>query len=174
MIKEEGQELYGCDGDVELASLLAHLFTDPEVSEVEIQHPVDGSQVLTRDHYDELCKALADKREMSPAMRVQNNALERRKNIKDVDRLKRDITGAAIHTVDVVNDSADTFGQDIDGVVLDIDGMMFFQASKYPPGIDIKELELGCFMDAERKRPTIRVCANAEIELPDLTGVEDE
>lgn len=174
MIKEENQELYGCDGDVELASLLAHLFRDPEVMEVEIQHPVDGTQVLTREHYDELCKQLADQREMSPADRVQHNALERRQNIKNVDKLKRDIMGAAIHTVDVVNDSADTFGQDINGVELDIDGMMFFQASKYPPGIDIKELELGCFMDAERKRSTIRVIANAEIELPDLTEAENE
>lgn len=167
MIKEQDQEIYGCDGDVELADLLAHLFKNPETTEVEIQHPTDGNQVVTRERYEELCKALKDTRDMSPSERIQHKAQERRKDIKQLDRIKRDITGASMHIVDLEDDSADAFGKDIHGVELDLEGMMFFQREKYPDDIELKKNEIGCFMDPERKKPVLRICA---LKMPEVEG----
>ena len=70
-------------------------------------------------------------------------------------RFRTAMLTAKVYTVDIDDD--ESFGTDINGEEMGIDGMAFTLAQDYLPGIEVKDREIGCFADETMKRSPIRI-----------------
>ncbi len=151
--------VYDCN-DKDLGAMLHRLLIVDNHDEVEVNHPVDGPVIVTKADYK---KHIANARvkDMSPADRVtENKRIRHIKSQKQI-RFRTKMITAPVHTVDTTDDV--NFGKDIEGNQLDIDGAIFISVADYPKDIELKENEIGSFIDEfdESKKP-IRITAKQE------------
>lgn len=147
---------YTCD-DADLGRELYRLFGEGN-EEVTVRHPVDGDVVVTKKEYFAHLAHMEKVKNMSPA----DTLVEKRrlKNIKKQMQMKlrKAMVTAPVHTVDFDDESS--FGFDVDGNKLDVEGMMFVCVGDYPRGgIDILQNEQGAFIDEKQDREPIRLIA---------------
>jgi len=141
-----------CDNDEQLAETLHRLFVVEGHAEVVIQHPVDGERVVTKDNYEELIGHLAKARDMSPAKRLKETArLKRKQQMK----FRTAMITAKVFTVDFDDD--DNFGYDVNGVKIDMEGMIFTPSGQYLKGIEVMENEIGAFVSEDQRKDPIRI-----------------
>lgn len=141
-----------CDSDEELSKILHQLLVVDGHKEVEVVHPIDGVQVVTKETFEAMIENIIKARNMSPADRLL--ATKRIKRKMEI-RFRTAMITAEIRTVDIEDDK--NFGRDIDGKEMDINGMTFVKADDYFKGIQVSQKELGCFMDESMARPPIRI-----------------
>jgi len=151
------ENAFDCD-DKGLGPMLQRLF-DEGNDEVVVRHPTEGDIIVTRDDFKKHLADLEKAVNMSPADRIEETArLKNIKNQKQI-RFRTDMVNAPVHTVDIEDD--ENFGKDIEGVQMDIEGMVFLPVAQYLKGIEPKEHELGCFMsEYDENRSPIRILQN--------------
>lgn len=148
-----GDQIHNCDEE-ELGAMLHRLLIVEGHTEVVIQHPTDGEQVVTKESFLEMQRHIKRANDMSPAERlVENKRLKMKKQMQ----FRTAMIEAEFYTVDLNDD--ENFGFDVDGNKLDIDGLIFTPVDQYLPGIDIKEKEIGAFVDEAMAKPPIRILA---------------
>jgi len=125
----------------ELARKLHQLLILDGHNEVEIIHPIEGTVIVTAESYKEICKALEDVRDLSPAKRLAaKKAFERKQQF----RLVRALNKAEFRRVDITDD--ESFGLDVDGKEIDMDGMYFLPVANYLKGVEYSDDEVGAFV----------------------------
>lgn len=140
--------------DEELTKQLYQLLVIESRPEVEIIHPEEGHQVVTRADFDAMQKRLAKSRGLSPAQRLQENSrVERAMQM----RFRTAMLDADIREVDIQGE--DNFGYDVKGNKIDIDGMTFVPVDQYINGIELRPGEIGSFVSANMTKPPIRIIA---------------
>jgi len=141
-----------CDSDEDLSKMLHQLLVVDGHDEVEIVHPVEGVQVVTRETYEAMIENIIKARNMSPAERLlATKRIKRKMQI----RFRTAMITAETRTVDIEDE--ENFGRDIDGKEMDIAGMTFVRVGDYLKGIQSVPKELGCFMDESMARAPIRI-----------------
>lgn len=151
-------EIHNCDDD-ELDATLHRLLVVEGHDEVVIHHPQDGERVVTQASYLEMKRHLARAKDMSPAERLIESA--RIKNKKQL-QFRTAMIEAEFHKVDLNNDK--TFGFDVDGNKLDIEGLIFISEQDYLGGIEKKENEIGAFVDESMTKPPLRILKTADLK----------
>jgi len=143
-----------CDSDLELSDLLHRLLVVEGHKEVEIMHPVEGTQVVTKETYEAMIENIIRARNMSPAQRILET---KRIKSKMKIRFRTALIVAETRTVDIEDEG--NFGLDVDGKEIDMAGRTFVHTNDYPKGTDIFPNEIGCFMDESMARPPERILA---------------
>lgn len=141
--------------DEDLGSMLHRLFTEqPDAVDVEIQHPTEGSQVITREDFYKTVENLGKAAKMSPAERLMaRKQTERlRKNMQT--RFRTALIGAEVAEIDVVDGQ---FGYNVNGDKLPVDGMTFVRKEDYPSGTELLEREIGAFVAESGENQPLRV-----------------
>ena len=156
-------DAYQCDSDQELSVLLHRLLVTDGNDSVTIQHPTEGEKTITRKEYLEKREEQKRLRELSPAQRLQEQKrIERLNEIKArrmENRFRTKMISAKVYTINL--DDEDSFGKDVEGNELDIEGLAYLPVEQYPEGIQTQENEIGCFLDETMTRPPIRLCSEA-------------
>jgi len=148
----EADQQNHCSDDEELAVMLHKLFVVEGHEEVVIQHPEDGERVVTKKEYLELQDNLNKARNMSPAERIVES--KRIRNIKQK-QFRDAMLIAECYVIDL--DDEDSFGLDINGTKIDIEGMDFVPVKDYISGIEKKENEIGCYASESLHKPPVRL-----------------
>lgn len=138
--------------DAELSRQLHHHFVVNKEPEVVIQHPTEGDITYTREEYFKSLAHLKKSLEMSPAERLQES---KRISRKQQMRFRTAMITAKTYTVDI--DDEDSFGKDVDGNEIDMEGMTFVPVDNYLKGVLSSTNELGAFVDPSMRRPPIRI-----------------
>ena len=154
----DDDRIHNCTDD-ELDATLHRLLIVEGNPEVVIHHPEDGEQVVTKESYLEMKKHLNRAKNMSPAERIIEN---KRLKLKKQFQFRTAMIEAKFYTVDLNND--ETFGFDVDGNKMDLDGMDFVPVEKYLSGIEVKEKEIGSFVDEGMRKQPLRILAIAPLE----------
>ena len=150
---------YQVADDQELSKMLHQLLIVNGEPEVEIRHPTEGVQIVKKEDYEKTIVELKRIRELSPAKRMQErNKNERRMQFK----FRTAMIKAKVHTINVSDE--DSFGKDINGEELDMEGMIFMPVKNYLDGIVINENEIGCFMRENLDKPPIRLLSMESLE----------
>lgn len=147
--------------DDDLAARLHQLFMVDEVQEVEIIHPTEGKQTLTREGYLEMAKHIKRAREMSPKERAKESRRIARRKRK---RFKKMLLRAKSYIVDIEDDS--TFGFDVDGKEIPIEGTIFVAIANYPKGVARLDNEMGCFVAENLRKPLSRIRSKDPLTIP--------
>ena len=156
---EELDDKHYCGGDEELAAMLHKFFVVEGHDEVIIQHPQDGERLITKDEYFNLQKHLKAASDMSPADRmVESKRLKNKKQIQ----FRTAMIEAKHYTVDL--DDEDSFGYDVNGVKVDIEGMDFVPVDQYLKGIKAVENELGAYVSESMHKPPVRILKKEDQE----------
>ena len=160
----DGQKVYNYDVS-EVGIALKEAFSDPDVDEAVVIHPIDGRIVVTRKEFYDHVKRANKALNMSPSDKLmERKRLERIAHQKRT-KLRTAMITAKVHTCDMSDD--ENFGKDVDGVVMDIEGMVFVGVDRYPEGIDLNENEVGAFIKEDFAKKPIRVLAK---EMPSGGG----
>ena len=138
--------------DEELGKLLYQLLVVDGHQEVEIVHPTEGIQVVTKETYKAMIDNIIRARDMSPAKRILET---KRIRTKMEIRFRTAMITAETRIVDIKDDS--NFGFDIYGKEIDMNGRTFVKAPDYLKGIDLLPNEIGCFVDEAMTRPPVRI-----------------
>ncbi len=148
------ENVHSCD-DKDLGSMLHRLFTEqPEADEIEIQHPTDGAQVITREKFYATVDELGKARKMNPAQKLMKRKQNERLKVKLQTRFRTALITAKVVKIDI-NDGK--FGYDVDGDKIPVDGFTFVRANEYPKGTPAIDDEVGSFIDESWNKPPIRV-----------------
>jgi len=153
----EEPEIHECSSDEELSKKLHQLLVVEGHPNVEIHHPTEGRVVLTKENYQETLKHLAKVKEMSPAERMMEHKRQVR---KEQMKFRTAMITAETVTVDIDDDSS--FGLDVDGNKIDIEGKTFVPVAVYLKGMEPKKNEIGCFVDESQRKPPIRILAKPD------------
>jgi len=146
--------VHNCE-DKDLGELLHRLFTEqPEASEIEIQHPTDGAQVVTRAEFYKTLKDLDKARKMSPADKMMKRKQLARLKTRMQIEFRTQLVTAQVVEIDVENGS---FGFDATGNKMPVEGFTFVHTADYPDGTELIEDEIGSFVDESGENPPIRV-----------------
>ncbi len=148
--------------DEDLGKILHKLFQSGE-DEVEIRHPKEGTVIYTKAEFYKTINQMVDKindEKRSPAERVvEKQRLENVRKQQQI-RLRTAMITADVREVDF--DDENSFGKDINGESMDIDGMVFVKTNEYLTGIELKEHEVGAFIHGEMKKPPVRITSTTE------------
>jgi len=146
--------VYSCI-DSELGAKLHSLFQSGE-SEVTVRHPIEGDIIVTKSDFVAHIKNLQlIAPALSPSNRIREN--KRRENLKKANQIRFRTAMIGIMPVVVDVDDDKSFGFDVNGNKLDIDGMTFIVVKDYLKGIEAYDGELGAMVDEEMKRPPVRI-----------------
>lgn len=131
-------------------------------TEIEIQHPVEGAVVITREDFEQHKKRQQKLANASPAEKIEL----RKRHLRQAAVMRHKLVTAMRNARQVTVDPRSEDGMnDIDGNPIgDIAGMTFVPVHQYLPGIVPVDNELGAFVDEYMHRPPIRVVGVVSIE----------
>ena len=148
--------LYEACIDDDIGPMLAGLFAEGH-PEVEIQHPTQGTKIITHAEFEAMQTELARAKDMSPADKmVERKRLANQCQI----RLRTDLIAAEVRIVDIDDDTS--FGIDVNNNPIDMDARTFMLVRDYPSGVGIQKHEIGALIDGSGNRKPIRLVASAD------------
>ena len=156
----DDQQTHNCDSDEQLDAMLHRLFIIEGHEEVTVQHPTEGEQVMTKKYYLELQESLRKANSMSPAERLVETAkLRNKKQLQ----FRTAMIEAKHYVIDL--DDEKSFGYDVNGIKIDIEGMNFVPADQYIKGVEVLKDELGAFVSENMLKPPVRLFKKPSIFL---------
>jgi hypothetical protein len=148
--------------DEELSIQLHRLLIEEGHESVDVLHPIEGMQTITRKNYLKVIDTLKKLDSMTEEEKIERIERVAKNNLQ---KLKRWMKTAEIRYVDIADEG--NFGKDISGEAIPMEGLAFTPIEQYPVGIAYQDDEVGAFIDEYMQRRPIRIVHKATYGLSD-------